>query len=58
MDSRHNAGTNAGNEAAVPEPPTEWLAALKAKWNEREGALAGFAAMKSLVQCPVKEGPI
>ena len=36
----------------------EWSAALKAKWNEPEGELAGFAAMKSLVQCPVKEGPI
>ena len=36
----------------------EWFAALKAKWNEPEGMLAGFAAMESLVQSPVEEAPI
>ena len=36
----------------------EWFAALKAKWNEPEGALAGFAAMEALVQSLVEEGPI
>ena len=40
------------------EPPMEWLAALEATWNKPERALAGFAAMKTLVQYPVKEGPI
>ena len=34
----------------------EWFAALKAKWNEPEDALARFAAMEALVQSLVEEG--
>ena len=34
----------------------EWFAALEAKWNEPESALAGFAAMEARVQSPVEEG--